>query len=100
METRIQQSVKPAFPRMDVFSCPPMGLHRATTAVILLMICASASGCLGGDGVSEAEPNCADVDCEIGDGTGNTTTEGNLSQEGNETTDGNETNEGNNGTTD
>lgn len=31
MGTRIQQSVKPAFPRMDMFSCPPMGLHNETT---------------------------------------------------------------------
>jgi len=71
----------------------PFRQHKATTAVILLMICASASGCLGGGGVSEEELICADADCEIDDGTENTTTEGNVSQEGNDTAHGNGTND-------
>ena len=62
--------------------------------MILLVIFASVSGCLGGDDSSPEKPICADIDCEIDDSAGNTTTEGNVSQGGNETID------GNNGTTD
>ena len=68
----------------------PSGQLGAMAAVILLMIGASLSGCLGRDESPQEEPIC-DGDCVIGGDSGNTTTEGNVPQEGNNTTDGNET---------
>ena len=68
----------------------PSGQLGAMTAVILLMIGVSLSGCFGGD---DEESICVEADCGIGDDTigGNGTTGGNETGGGDGTTDGNET---------
>jgi len=66
----------------------PSGQLGALAAVILLMIGASLSGCLGGD---EEESICVGLDCGIGDDAADTSTDGSGPQDGNDTTGGDDT---------